>query len=159
MRWLTSALVAVVVGLGVASVSAQTRGDGSAGPQQPHPEPRVIIDATSRRGEPALAIQAAARRGFWGKAVGCYRPEVAEDPKLVVDAAFDIEVRGGRIQHAAPRKARGGKRGGKARPSRSANVVACMAKRLVGLPMPEGLRASASVRVRIAPGDGPSATP
>lgn len=151
MRGAVVALLAAAVLAGHPSV---TRAEPATDDRPHHPEPRVIIDATAKREADARSIQAAARRGFWGKAVGCYRPALAEDADLVIDAAFEVEVRDGTVRRATARR-RGGKRGGSARPRPASVVAACIAKRLVGLAMPDGVRATATIRVRMAPGDPP----
>lgn len=147
-------VLAVVQAIVLAGLPAVARAEPAAEERPHHPEPRVIIDAAAKREADARSIQAAARRGFWGKAVGCYRPGLAEDPDLVIDAGFDVEVRGGAVRKATPRR-RGGKRGGSARTTPPRAVSACIAKRLIGLAMPDGVRTSATIRVRIAPGDPP----
>jgi hypothetical protein len=147
--------IAILAAVGTTPASADTTVAPAEGARAPHPEPRVIIEVSAKRASDAAAIQAAARRGFWGKAVGCYKPALADHTELEVDASFQIEVRGGRIADASAAKPRGSKRGGKSRPSGSAQVSACVAKRLVGLEMPGGLRSSAKLRLRLAPGDPP----
>jgi hypothetical protein len=122
-------------------------------PYEPHPDPRVIIDAVSSKPDKRTdAVQAAARRGFWGKVVGCYKRGASKEPKLEVDASLRIEIRGGVVKRAQLLKQ---KRAG-ARDSRAKaadEVGACLAKAAVGLSMPDGVGTAASLRIRVSPGD------
>ncbi len=138
------------------------KGEGD-GARKPHPEPRVIIDvSTKKRTKTSDAVQAAARRGFWGKTVGCYKKVAWEEPKLEVDVTLRVEVRGGSIKKATVQKAPAPKKKTKTKKkakSRAAEVGACLAKRAVGLSMPKGVKTATSLRVQIYPGDDPVPPP
>jgi hypothetical protein len=130
--------------------------------RKPHPEPRVIIDvATKKKTKTSEAIQAAARSGFWGKTVGCYKKVAWEDPKLEVDVTLRVDVRGGAIKKATVQKAPAPKKKTKKKKAKSKTdeVAACLAKRAVGLSMPKGIRTATSLRVQVYPGDDPIPPP
>lgn len=189
MRWRSLAVVFVICGLGSrlaladdvplptpqgeSEPEAAAEGGGGGAPaeepkeKEPHPEPRVIIDAagpgaSGKRSKTTDAVQAAARRGFWGKAVGCYKLAAWEDPKLAIDATLRIDIRGGAVKKASlqkPAQPKKKTKKKKAAKSKADEVGACLAKRLVGLSMPKGVRTSTSLRVQIYPGDDPISAP
>ncbi|NUO47319.1 MAG: hypothetical protein HOV80_00535 [Polyangiaceae bacterium] len=137
---------------------------------KPHPDPRVIIDVTSKAKKKkdknadknADAIQAAARRGFWGKTVGCYKLAAWSDPKLEIDVTLRVDVRGGAVKKATVQKPEAPKKKNKKKTktkSAADEVGACLAKRAVGLAMPKGVKTATSLRVQVYPGDDPIPPP
>jgi hypothetical protein len=119
----------------------------------PHPEPRVVIDVTvPKASKSGAAVQAAARRGFWGKAVGCYKQSAKDAPALEIDARLTADVRGGAVRRADFKKGKQGKRSREQR-KKVDTVGRCLAKAIVGLEMPQGTRGFFTLEVHIRPGD------
>jgi hypothetical protein len=123
--------------------------------KSPHPEPRVVIDVTVPKGSKSgAAVQAAARRGFWGKAVACYRQSAKGAPALEVDVTLTTDVRGGTVKKADFKKGKQGKRS-REQQSRVDAVGKCLAKKILGLEMPKEARGFFTLQVHIRPGDRP----
>jgi hypothetical protein len=142
--WIASTLVASLTLL-ASGAAAQEKA--------PHPEPRVIIDVTMPKSSKAgAAVQAAARRGFWGKAVGCYRQSAKDAPALEIDATLTTNVRGGAVKKADFKKAKRGKRSRDTQKKADA-VGRCLAKQIIGLEMPKDARGFFTLQVHIRPGD------
>ena len=119
----------------------------------PHPEPRVVIDVTTpKASKSGAAVQAAARRGFWGKAVGCYKQSAKDAPALEIDATLTTDVRGGAVKRADFKKGKQGKRSREQQKKVDA-VGRCLAKQIVGLEMPKSARGFFTLQVHIRPGD------
>lgn len=135
-----------------------------------HPLPRVIVDVEAARGALGqAAIQAAARRLYWAKAVACYRRHAWAEQGLRVDQRFDLDIRRGHTRPVAP----AGKRA-KREPAPTSDtgraVASCLREAfedfdlgLVDRPIArkggKSIGTRARLRVRIAPGDEPIAPP
>ena len=148
-----------------ASKDDTTKDDSAKDETKAHPDPRVIIDVASKsnkkKDKNADAIQAAARRGFWGKTVSCYKLAAWSDPKLEIDVTLKVDVRGGAVKKATVQKPEAPKKKTKKKKTKSAvdEVGACLAKRAVGLAMPKGVKTATSLRVQVYPGDDPIPPP
>jgi hypothetical protein len=151
-----------------ASKDDASKDDASKDDTKAHPEPRVILSVASKskkkKDKNADAIQAAARRGFWGKTVSCYKLAAWSDPTLEIDVTLRVDVRGGAVKKATVQKPEAPKKKTKKKQKKKAKsaadeVGACLAKRAVGLAMPKGVRTATSLRVQVYPGDDPVPPP
>lgn len=129
-----------------------------------HPLPRVTVEVLSAKGGiKQAAIQATARREFWGKAVACYRKAAFMDQTLRVKKDFSVEIKNGKAI-VGKRKKKNGK-SKKAADSASSKAdplaiaEACVLESFNGLEMPNGKRTTATIQVRISAGDEPIAPP
>jgi hypothetical protein len=127
-----------------------------------HPEPRVIIDATSAQGMKRTDAEAAVRSRFWGKVVGCYKKRAWADPELEVDVSLRLTVRGGsvRASRLTQTKKKSDKKQQNKKQKQKDEVAPCIEKALLGAAMPKTKKAAnIAVRVRIYPGDEPIPPP
>ncbi len=115
-------------------------------PDATHALPRVVIDVIKAAGPvKAAAIQAKARAGYWGKVIECYRPGAVKDQTLRGETTLRVTLSRGEVRKAKVTK-----------PMPDKDVSACLAKRMVGLEMPEAKRTTtATMTIHVAPGDEP----
>ena len=115
-----------------------------AEPRPPHPEPRVIVNVLRVRGPHTRdEVERSARLG-WGRIVGCYQSSDARE-KVVV--TLELTVSGhGTVTHA--RRVRS--------PAKDRELADCLANAMQRLGMPKArARSTATVEIRLAPGDPP----
>lgn len=130
-----------------------------------HPLPRVTVEVLSAKGGiKQAAIQATARREFWGKAVACYRKAAFMDQTLRVKKDFNVEIKNGKAIVGKKKKKAGKnkKSADTAKDSKAdplAIAEACVLESFNGLEMPNGKRTTATIQVRISAGDEPIAPP
>jgi len=117
-----------------------------AEPRPPHPEPRVIVNVLRVRGPHARdEVERSARLG-WGRIVSCYKASDAPE-KVVV--TLELVVSGnGTVTRA--RRVRS--------PVKDRELADCLASAMQRLGMPKArARSTATVEIRLAPGDPPEA--
>jgi len=136
-------------------------------PEDPsHPLPRVTVDVVSAKGMKASAIQAAARRGFWAKAIKCYRQAAHLNQSLRIDQTFNVQIANGKakVSRGRPKvvKKKAVKKPDQApstAPDPKQTVDACILDSFQTLALPNGKKTTATINVRIAAGDEPIASP
>ena len=119
---------------------------GSPPADTTHPMPRVVISVLKLTGKVKRdSVQAAARAGYWGKVIECYRPGALKNQSLRGETTLSVKIAKGTVQSARV-----------ITPMRDRDVSACFAKRMAGLAMPKSRGAiGATMTIEVSPGDEP----